>query len=104
MALPLLLSVEDDPEQLRLMRQELQRRYGHDYQIVCVSTAQEGLRHLEGAAAAGGEVALLLANLWLPRQEGLDFFAQARPQHPDARWRKVDNSWTNSTSTTPGRW
>src|SRR5215207_547269 len=84
MALPLLLGVEDDPEQLRLMRQELQRRYGNDYQVVCVSSAQEGLRHLEGAAAAGREVALLLANLWLPRQEGLNFFAQARARHPEA--------------------
>jgi hypothetical protein len=45
MALPLLLGVEDDPEQLRLMRQELERRYGNDYQVVCVSTAQAGLRH-----------------------------------------------------------
>jgi len=85
MALPLLLGVEDDLEQLRLTRQELTRRYGKDYQVVCVSTAQEGLRHLEGAAAAGHEVALLLANLWLPRQEGLNFFAQARARHPDAR-------------------
>jgi hypothetical protein len=45
MALPLLLGVEDDPEQLRLMRQELERSYGNDYQVVCVSTAQAGLRH-----------------------------------------------------------
>ena len=82
---PLLLGVEDDPEQLRLVRRELERRYGTDYHVVCVSTAQEGLRHLEGAAAAGREVALLLANLWLPRQEGLNFFAQARARHPEAR-------------------
>ena len=40
---------------------------------------------MEGAAAAGREVALLLANLWLPRQEGLNFFAQARARLPDAR-------------------
>src|SRR5215213_8852754 len=35
MALPLLLGVEDDLEQLRLTRQELTRRYGKDYQVVC---------------------------------------------------------------------
>jgi thioredoxin reductase (NADPH) len=85
MALPLLLGIEDDPQQLRLIRQELRKRYGNDYGVVCVSTAHEGLRQLEDAAATGREVALLLANLWLPREEGVNFFSQARARHPDAR-------------------
>lgn len=66
MARPLLLAVEDDQEQLRLMRQELVNRYGQTYRVVCVATAPEGLRLLDDAAVTGREVALLLANLRLP--------------------------------------
>jgi hypothetical protein len=85
MAGPLLIAVEDDRDRLRLVRQELVNRYGRDYRVVCVSTAAEGLRLLDAAGAAGGEVALLLASLWLPGETWLDLFAQSRARHLDAR-------------------
>ena len=49
MARPLLLAVEDDPEQLSLMRRELANRYGKAYRVASVATAREGLRLLADA-------------------------------------------------------
>jgi thioredoxin reductase (NADPH) len=83
MARPLLLAVDDDAEHLRLIRQELENRYGRDYRIVCVSTAPEVLRLLDEAAS--GEVALLLVDLWLPEDSGPKLFAEARARQPDAK-------------------
>lgn len=85
MARPLLLAVEDDQEQLRLMRQELVNRYGQTYRVVCVATAPEGLRLLDDAAVTGREVALLLANLRLPGEAGPNLFAEARARHLEAK-------------------
>src|SRR5215211_9326541 len=85
MARPLLLAVDDDAEQLRLIRQELVKRYAKDYRVLCVSTAAEALRLLEEAAVSSGEVALLLADLWLPEESGPKLFREARARHPHAK-------------------
>ena len=85
MARPLLLAVEDDPEQLSLMRRELANRYGKAYRVASVATAREGLRLLADAAATGREVALVLANMHLSGEAGPNFFAEARALHLEAR-------------------
>src|SRR5829696_10030771 len=97
MARPLLLAVDNDLERLKLVRQELVNRYRRDYRVVCVSTASEGLRLLDDTARTGGEVALVLADLWLPEEAGPRLFAQARAGHPYAKrvalggWRRRVN-------------
>lgn len=94
MGRPLLLAVEDDPEHLRLVKQELVKRYGNDYLVACVSTAPEALRSLDDAAATGREIALVLGSLWLPDNAGLDLFAEVRARNLDgmrvalASWRR----------------
>jgi len=81
----LLLAVDDDPEHLRLIRQELVKRYAADYLVLCVPTAAEALRLLEKAAVSSGEVALLLADMWLPEDLGPKLFMEARARHPHAK-------------------
>ena len=85
MARPLLIAVDDDPEHLRLIRQELVKRYAEDYRVLCLSTAAEGLRLLDEAAVSSAEVALLLADLWLAEGSGPKLFTVARSRHPDAK-------------------
>ena len=51
MARPLLLAVEDDPEQLSLMRRELANRYGKAYRVASVAIKKEGSMWTTGAAA-----------------------------------------------------
>jgi len=82
---PLLLAVDDDPEHLRLIQQELVKRYAADYRVLCVSTAAEALQLLEEAAVSSGEVALLLADLWLAEELGPMLFTEAQARHPHAK-------------------
>ena len=43
---PVLLVVEDNPEDLEQIARELRKRYGEDYQIVCESSTEAGMRRL----------------------------------------------------------
>jgi len=66
MSRPVLLAVDDDPMALAAVKRELTKRYGVDYRVICESGAEAGLRGLEQIQADGGQVALLLADQWMP--------------------------------------
>jgi thioredoxin reductase (NADPH) len=92
MAGPMLMAVDDDPGMLGRIERELRRRYGADYEVVCASSASAGLAALERIRAAGGEVAVVLADVWLPEMTGVDFLTRAHLLHPSAR-RVLLASW-----------
>jgi hypothetical protein len=52
-AQPVLFAVDDTPEGLSLVGEELWKRYGADYRVVCESSVPAGLAALERAQAAG---------------------------------------------------
>jgi thioredoxin reductase (NADPH) len=81
---PLLMAVDDEPAVLRLVRAELRKRYGADYDVRCLSSPEEALQDL-AAVPAGGEVALVLADQWMPGMTGLDFLDRVRTLHPQAK-------------------
>ena len=85
MARPVLFALDDDPQQLEAVAQELQRRYGSDYEVVCESSVDAGLAALEAVRTRGGAVAVLLVDTWLPGMTGVEFLARAHHLHPDAR-------------------
>ena len=82
---PVLLVVDADETALRRIEGELARRYGADYRVVCTDSAEVGLGLLEECRATGEELALVLADPWLPGMTGAEFLARARRSHPDAR-------------------
>ncbi len=84
-AKPVLLVVDADAGALRRIEGELARRYGADHRVVCTDTVDAGLRVLEECRAAGEELALVLADPWLPEMTGTEFLARVRRSHPDAR-------------------
>lgn len=49
---PVLLVVEDNPEDLELIAHELRKRYGEDYHVVCDQLDRGG--HEEVAGVRGG--------------------------------------------------
>jgi thioredoxin reductase (NADPH) len=67
------------------VREELQRRYGADYRVVCEQSCNEALAKLEGMRAAGDQVALVLADQWLRELTGGDLLARVRNIHPHAK-------------------
>ncbi|HVD27017.1 MAG TPA: FAD-dependent oxidoreductase [Mycobacteriales bacterium] len=84
MTRPVLLAVDDEPAAAALVAEELRKRYGTDYRVVCERSARAALLALEAARDSGEPVALLLADLSMPEMTGLDFLCRAHGLHPGA--------------------
>jgi thioredoxin reductase (NADPH) len=82
---PRVLVVEDEGEVRALIRGELDRRYGSDYRVRCVGSAEDGLARLERWREAGDRVALVLADQWMPGMKGEDLLARAKALYPNAK-------------------
>ena len=74
---PVLVAVDDDPAAAALLEQELHKRYGADYRVVCERSAEAALLALREARDRGEPVALLLADLTLPGTTGVEFLGRA---------------------------
>jgi thioredoxin reductase (NADPH) len=80
-----LVAVDDDPEALRRTCDELRRRYGDDYRIVCESSGEAALAELEALRAQGEAVALVLADVWMGDDPGSEVLDRVRGMHPHAK-------------------
>jgi thioredoxin reductase (NADPH) len=56
-----------------------------DYRIEAAGSGEEGLQALDRWADEGRETALVIADLWLREQSGVDFLIQVRERHGDAQ-------------------
>ncbi len=82
---PVLLAVDSDEGSLRAVERELVDRYERSYRIVCVGSAAAAEAELAQAAAAGEDVALVLAGESLDGAPGSEFLARVRKHHPHAQ-------------------
>jgi thioredoxin reductase (NADPH) len=85
MSEPVLVAVEDDADTLRDIERELRDRYARHYRIACVRSAEAARARLEDLAAAGDEVALVLAGQRLSGTTGSELLDEARHLHPHAK-------------------
>ncbi|KAE8765746.1 FAD-dependent oxidoreductase [Georgenia thermotolerans] len=81
----LLVAVDDDPDLLRDVERELGNRYARDYEVRCLGSPAEALAILEALAAAGEDVALVLAPETLAGQPGTRLLAEVRRLFPQAQ-------------------
>jgi CheY-like chemotaxis protein len=93
---PLLLAIHDDPKALSKVEHELRNRYGSDYRIVCERSAEKGLSKLQKLKETGEEVAVVLANQWMPEMSGVEFLARTREFYPSAK-RALLTAWADRT-------
>jgi thioredoxin reductase (NADPH) len=82
---PLLVAVDDDPDLLRDVERELVNRYASDYRVRCLRSPREALATLEDLAAAGEQVALVLAGEELAGAPGTALLAEVRSLFPHAQ-------------------
>jgi thioredoxin reductase (NADPH) len=82
---PILLAVEEDADVLRDVEQELRDRYARHYRVRCVQSALEAGAWLQDLAAAGEDVALILAGQWLSGMTGSELLDEARHLHPQTK-------------------
>ena len=82
---PVLLAVEEDAAALRGIEQELRDRYARHYRVRCLQSAEEARAWLGDLAAAGEQVALILAGQRLSGMTGSELLDEARHLHPHAK-------------------
>jgi thioredoxin reductase (NADPH) len=93
--LPVLFVVDRDPGSLSVLRSDLARRFGHDFEVRGESAPQDALAALEGFASADVPVALLLVDV-----AASEMLADAHKLHPRAkRVLLVDRDYTSTSPT-----
>ncbi len=97
MDMPVLMAVDDDPAALRPVEEELRKRYDADYDVRCLTSPEAALRELAAIGAAGGEVALVLADQEMPSMTGIEFLDRAQQLHPEAQ-RAVLITWSDQST------
>jgi thioredoxin reductase (NADPH) len=89
---PVLLAVDGHPAARRGIEDELRKRYGVDYEVACEASGAAALATLERVTARGGQVALVLADLYLPDMAGLELMTRVHGLEPAAK-RALLTSW-----------
>lgn len=82
---PVLLLVDDDPAVVRDLGRELDGRYGATYCVMTTSSADEALVHLTALADQGEDVALIIADQWMPAMTGIELLTRAHDLCPRAK-------------------
>ena len=96
----MIFAVDAGAESFLRIEHGLRRRYGGEYQVMCETSAMWGMKRLEDLKAAGEEVALILADQWMPDIEGGEFLARASRLFPTAK-RAVLIEWGDRTAQEP---
>jgi thioredoxin reductase (NADPH) len=82
---PVILAVDAHAAALRDLSSDLRRRFGADYRVLTARTASAALARLRRLQASGDEVALLLADCWVPETSGVEFLGSAHALFPAAQ-------------------
>jgi thioredoxin reductase (NADPH) len=85
MAKPILLTIDDDPQVLHVVGQDLRRQYGQHYRVLGANSGPEGLETVRQLKLRGDPLALLLVDQRMPGMSGVEFLEQAMPIYPEAR-------------------
>jgi thioredoxin reductase (NADPH) len=83
--LPIIISVDDDPQVLRSIKRDLRNHYRQDYRIISTESALQALEALAELKKNGEEVALFLSDQRMPEMLGVDFLEQAKAIFPAAK-------------------
>src|SRR5215203_4044024 len=97
---PVIFAVDSGAESFARIEYGLRRRYSNEYQVMCETSAMWGMKRLRDLKAAGEEVALILADQWMPDIAGDEFLARAGRLFPTSK-RAVLVEWGDRTTQEP---
>lgn len=89
---PTILIVDDEPAALASMLDALTRRFGGDYRIEPHLSPRAALDAVQRHKADGEEIALVIADQWMPEMTGNEFLGEVRMIEPTAK-RALIVSW-----------
>ena len=84
-SLPIIFSIDDDPQVLRAISRDLKNKYRQEFRILSASSGAEALESLVVLKNKGETVSLFLSDQKMPEMEGVDFLERAKAIFPDAR-------------------
>ncbi len=82
---PIILAIDDDPQVIRAVRQDLRKQYKNDYRIISTDSPVEGLEAVQEFKKKGEEVALFLSDQRMPKMSGTEFLERAKAHFPRAK-------------------
>ena len=82
---PLIVIVDDRPRGVAKLLDAIGRRYGSDYHVLAHLSAKAALEDLVRAKASGEDVALVIADQWMPEMTGSELLLRAHDIHPEAQ-------------------
>jgi thioredoxin reductase (NADPH) len=82
---PWIVVVDDRPHGLTALAGAIERRFGADYQIVAQVSAHAAIDELARARRDGADVALVIADQWMPEMAGRELLRRAHELHPEAQ-------------------
>jgi thioredoxin reductase (NADPH) len=82
---PVIVIVDDEPAALAAMLDALNRRFGADYRVAPFLSAGEALAGMARIQKEGEEIALVVADQWMPEMPGNEFLGKARLLVPNAK-------------------
>ncbi len=85
MAKPVLFAVDDDPDVLWTVENDLRREYGSRIRVMRAGSGAVALDTLKQLKLRNDPVALLLADQRMPVMTGVEFLEQAKQIYPDAK-------------------
>ena len=89
---PAILIVDDEPTALAAMLDALTRRFGGDYRVEPHLSAQAALDAISRHKTDGEEIALVIADQWMPGMTGNEFLGRVHTLEPTAK-RALLVSW-----------
>src|SRR5262245_54552825 len=94
---PIILVVDDEPLVLGALLDALGRRFGGDYRIIPQLSAAAALKELTQAKTKGEEIALVIADQWMPEMSGIELLGKVRELEPSAK-RALLVAWGDQTA------
>jgi thioredoxin reductase (NADPH) len=85
MRLPIIVSIDDDPQVLQAIQHDLRQKYRKQYRVLATTSATEALDSLRELKKKGEEVALFLSDQRMPQMTGVAFLTEARKIFPNAK-------------------
>lgn len=82
---PILLAIDDDPNVLEAVVQDLRRQYGAQYRIMRAGSGPAALETLNQLRTREEPVALLLSDQRMPGMTGVELLERSREFYPEAR-------------------
>ncbi|WP_013334600.1 FAD-dependent oxidoreductase [Gloeothece verrucosa] len=85
MAKPVIITLDDDPQVLRTIVQDLRNKYGAKFRVISSDSSEKILETLEALKKRQESVALFLVDQRMPKMTGVEFLEQAKDLFPDAK-------------------